>query len=202
MSEFENLNVQIVMRSENPPVVPGIEWNVRKGHCFSQEIFVDVPNVIEVIKKANHDFILPEGVEFRLVTRESGGGSTNTGLAFVIAGLNGETMTPFLVPRGYANSVHAVFAGRSFTIVKAVRDRHFRHVSVVQASVDENGVIDVKPVWSGDIYSHDESTWHEIVTDLLPLRAMAYLDAIATACKKSGCYHCREPHFIKTRDGE
>jgi hypothetical protein len=201
MSEFENLNVQIVMRSENPPVVPGIEWNVRKGHCFSQEISVDVPNAIEIINKANPGFILPEGVEFRLITRESGGGATNTGLAFVIAGLNGEAMTPFLVPRGYANSTHAVFAGHSFTIVKAIRDRLVRYVHVIQASIDDKGFIDAKLLWYGEMSKTDHS-WKEIIKEIVPSKAMAYLDAIAAACEKSGCYHCREPHFIKTRDGE
>ena len=116
---------------------------------------------------------------------ESGGGSTNTGSAQIVAGANGEKVKPLFIPRGYSNGDHAIFVVRpGMLLIDASHDRQGDRITVrriigVEKESEELllEVIGEEENGDGNIDSH-------------------YADAAKAALNKAHCYHCHEAHYV------
>lgn len=115
---------------------------------------------------------------------ESGGGSTNTGGATVLAGAHGEKLKPLFVPRGYSNGNHAIFVLRvGMYIVDAVHDRGGEQVNVYRVvGINADDTVEAELIAE---YKNGDGN----IPDFLESAADAALG-------KSHCYHCREPHYV------
>lgn len=119
---------------------------------------------------------------------ESGGGMTNTGSAVVICGTNGEKVKPLFVPRGYANSDHAIFVVcPGMHVVEAYHDRGGERITVYR--IDAIGVEDD----ADSVKFHEVASWENGDGNL----GDAFEAAATAALQKSYCYHCREAHYIE-----
>lgn len=198
LTRVDNLYVQLVIRTENPPVTDGISWRVLKGHAISQSFHVEGIDCEDQIRRGASTYQKPDEANYRLVASESGGGLTHRGSATIICGLRGEPLIPFFTPKGYANGVHANFSGSGFVIVNATRDNDTRHVTIKLITINEHsGLIWADLLWEGDIDKIGFKGWETSITlNQLPNKVGAYYMAIVAACEKSGCYHCRHVHFV------
>ena len=119
---------------------------------------------------------------------ESGGGYTNTGVASIIAGKDGQPKKAIYVrKRGYlANGEHALIPiSVGDYIIKADHHRGDFEVEIYKIVEVQKEKALIKQV---NYFSTGE--WDAE----LP----AYLEtAVDTAIEKATCYHCREPHYIK-----
>jgi len=121
------------------------------------------------------------------VIRECGGGSTNTGFAEVVAGVNGEALKPLFIPRGYSNAEHALFVARSgMHLVQAEHGKWGESVTVRRV----RGIGNEEDT---DILITELVAEYENGDGNIPDYLQAAADA---ALEKARCYHCREPHYI------
>lgn len=117
---------------------------------------------------------------------ESGGGYTNTGVATIIAGKNGEPKKAIYIRRRgqLANSHHALIPVTvGDYVLKA--DHHRGDFNIF--------IYKIKKILKEEILTEKIGEFSNNEWDHLP----KFLeDAVETAIKKATCYHCREPHFI------
>ena len=117
---------------------------------------------------------------------ESGGGMTNTGYATVVSDANGEALKPLFIPRGYSNGDHAIFV-----IIPGVT--HLIHSS--RGKWGENCQVEkIIEVKDDDSLITETIAEYENGDGNIPPH---FQKAVNAALKKSNCYHCREPHFVK-----
>lgn len=127
---------------------------------------------------------------------EEGGGYSNTGRAVIIAGSQGEALTPLYIRRGghLAGREHALFVIKpGYFIIKAYQSRCDFHILiyVIQSINTEKGIAEIELK-----HEFDEGEWDVEPPDFLK-------DAISAAKKKALCYHCRSPHYYyKTNQEE
>ena len=119
---------------------------------------------------------------------ESGGGSTNTGEATIIAGSNGEKKSPLYIrQRGPLACAHhaliPVDVGDFIITTNHHRGDFETQICRVEEIQAETAVCSI----IGE-YSRGEWTWDEEHHFLIP--------AVDAAWEKATCYHCREPHYI------
>jgi len=120
---------------------------------------------------------------------ENGGGSTNTGMAMIICGSEGQPLAPLFVPRGYSNGDHAIFAVHiGNVIVRAEHSKAGESVTLnrITAIHPDDGSDKANAVIEEPIGSYENG---DSDTDNFTM-------AMSAALEKSKCYHCREPHFI------
>lgn len=136
---------------------------------------------------------------------EEGGGNTNTGDAQVIAGSQGEPLTPIYIKRrGHlACGQHALLpVGEGVWVIRADHHRHDYEVVVAWVDGQELRSRMKKIREQGDdpttyyytfplAYSFNQGEWDKEPPEFLAA-------AIAAAKEKAACYHCRQPHFIKS----
>ena len=143
---------------------------------------------------------------------ENGGGSTHTGFSQVIAGENGERLSPIYVRRSGSLSCnnHALFIAREWMVI--VESDHHREDFIGKIL----RVKKIEKVPCGRIHTAETDPcyicggrgWNfeatvELVTEFsqgewtieVPENLLPALNAGA---EKALCYHCREPHFIET----
>jgi len=122
---------------------------------------------------------------------ESGGGSTNTGFATIIADSDGSPKKPLYIKlRGELScSDHALFVVHEGDVV--INADHHRG----DFSIRVNRIENIKATDDGfaaDLSTLAEYTNGEWSDDKI---AEYYSSAIGAAIKKATCYHCREPHY-------
>lgn len=121
-------------------------------------------------------------------TWESGGGYSNTGVATIIAGKNGEPKRAiYIKKRGHlANGQHALIPLMvGDYIVEANHHRGDFEIEILKVIDFEEETAVVKQV---NCFSMGQ--WDAEVPTYLET-------AVETAIEKATCYHCREPHFIE-----
>jgi hypothetical protein len=121
------------------------------------------------------------------VIHEEGGGSSNTGHAFVICGPQGERVEPLSVPKGESQGVHAVFrAGIGMHVVESEYDRDHEKIVVwrIHQIVFEN---------KEETLVVTEVCRYEDGDDKIQEK---FGNAADAAYGKAHCYHCREPHYV------
>jgi len=120
---------------------------------------------------------------------ECGGGYTSTGYAQVIAGENGEMLTPVYIPRGgpLANGNHALFVVEEGTVVVTVIQKH-GDVSVqvwrIKGIVNDQVTTELITEYRLGEWTSDLEEWQPGIHA-----------AVQAAVDKASCYHCREPHY-------
>ena len=117
---------------------------------------------------------------------ESGGGSTNTGSAHIVAGPNGEKLTPLYIRTGghLSNREHALFAIRKgMYYISTWHHRGDANVQVymIDDIIDEHVILSTK-------YTFVDNQWDIEPPDYLH-------DAINASMDKAKSYHCRIPYF-------
>lgn len=119
---------------------------------------------------------------------ESGGGYTNTGVATIIANIDGQPKKAVYVrKRGHlANGEHALIpVAVGDYVVKANHHRGDFEIEVYKIVEVQKEKALIKQVNNFSTGEWDAE---------LP----AYLEtAVDTAIEKATCYHCREPHYTK-----
>lgn len=120
---------------------------------------------------------------------ECGGGFTNTGEAVIIANVDGTPKRPVYIRRrgSLACDNHALFVIREGDMVIEA-EHHRRDFEIRVWRIDQ--ILEEE----AQLNLLHEFSWGE--WDIDPpenLRA-----AVEAAMKKATCYHCREPHYIKT----
>jgi len=120
---------------------------------------------------------------------EDGGAGTNTGVARIIAAPDGSPMTPVYIRRrgSLASGNHALFIVKPGCFVIEAR-QHRRDFTIeiykIKGFDGDEAILE-------RVNSFDYGEWDtELTPELLP--------AIEAAKEKALCYHCREPHYIKT----
>jgi hypothetical protein len=147
-------------------------------------------------------------VEIRLVTSkkgfptisEGGGGATNTGESRIIAGKDGEKLSPIYIPRrGHlAGGEHAIFiATEGMLICDADHHRCDFTIKIYRiVKLKELGNPQAWPPaeldWWATLEKINEFSEGEWDHDPSPIDLQ--LSEVAT--DKATCYHCREPHYI------
>jgi len=121
---------------------------------------------------------------------ESGGGYRNTGEAMIVAaGKGGQPKKSIYIrQRGpLANENHALIPVKvGDYIIEANHHREDFNIYIYKIQDFEEDVAIVEPV-------------HEFNRGEWDAEPPAFLDAaLEAAMQKATCYHCREPHFIKT----
>lgn len=118
---------------------------------------------------------------------EDGGGVTSSGDAIIVAGENGERLTPLFIPKGRWGSAHALFVARpGMFIVRAEWNREGERVEGFRIEgVKKDGETEflrLVPKWgweNGDGDIPDE-----------------FQKAADAAIEKAHCFHCREAHYV------
>jgi len=213
---FSPPRFQVLLRTETPPQVDGITWQVKHGKSFSQEIEVSQGNgdpmaamglalkdvqahlkagtvPVDVIDKEYAPWNLPPDAECVLVLAEEGGGYTAIGHAAVVCGMHGEKLLPFYAPHGQANKVHAKFTVKKAVVIQVKRDHDAREVSVFKVEVVGMGRVKVEVMW--DVLTNAGS-----LEGWIPNKMLDYKQAILACNGKSNCYHCRHQHYAKIRE--
>jgi len=120
---------------------------------------------------------------------EQGGGYTNTGVATVICGAQGEPLCPvYIRRRGHrACSAHALFIVRpGYHIIQASHHREDFTIEVLSVvNVDTSS----QEVTCELVTKYLEGEWSKPLPDYLTA-------AVKAAVRKALCYHCREPHYF------
>ena len=119
---------------------------------------------------------------------ESGGGSSNTGSATIIAGPHGEPLKALFVPKGYCNGDHVIFVvAVEMVVVTCGHDRSGESVEGVRikaiGTLDDPDELITSPLFS----------W-ENGDGNVPLE---YEGAVKAAREKAHDYHCRRPYFLQ-----
>ncbi|MFA5967220.1 MAG: hypothetical protein WC805_01735 [Patescibacteria group bacterium] len=134
--------------------------------------------------------------EIDLLLEESGGGHTNTGEVWLVAGSTGEALVPgWATNRGYACAGHALFHWYPhYGDVIICHLRRWR--DEWEGSVQLWGWTKNFPILVGELkLSHAQpSGWLGDV-----IFAESYAGIVASALEKSRCYHCREAHFVASK---
>lgn len=126
---------------------------------------------------------------------EWGGGFTNTGDATIIANVDGTPKKAVFIRRkGHlANESHAlVIVNVNDYIIDLFRRRDSYTIRVYQIEefVKSQNGIDWCAVIQ-EVYRFEKGKW-------FPEELPSFLEsAVKAGKKKSNCYHCREPHFVK-----
>jgi len=187
--------LQLVAKTEAPEEIKTvkidneehvIQWSVLRGHSVSQ-----------LFNLYNNNTVLPklENCYWRFLLSENGGGYSNTGHATIICGLNGEKLKPFrVIKRGHlACSEHATFIGQRFVEIHVNHHREDFSVSIYRWTINDN-IVKRTEVWSLD---QSADALYDDVMRSIPRKYDSYKEAIEAGLRKSTCYHCREPHFIR-----
>ena len=143
---------------------------------------------------------------------ENGGGSTHTGFSQVIAGENGERLSPIYVRRSGSLSCsnHALFVIKEGMVI--IESNHHREdftgkilrvKKIEKVPCSRIHTADTAPCyicedrgWNFEatvelVAEFSQGEWSiEVPENLLP--------ALNAGAEKALCYHCREPHFIET----
>jgi hypothetical protein len=184
---------QIILRTENPPPVAGIEWKVKRDKTFSNEMLITAENMADVLVSVDFK-ALPVDAACALILSEAGGGYTTHGYATIVCGLHGERLIPFYSLQGYANAVHAKFSANKAIMVMADRDRESREIIVFKVSVEEMARFSFEQLWEVTTNTFD-------LVNQIPAKVKDFSEAIIAASDKAGCYHCRHVHYVQPRDG-
>lgn len=131
---------------------------------------------------------------------EMGGGATNTGDSQVIAGPQGEALTPLYIKTGghLAGGQHALFVvGAGTIVVSTYHHRGDFKITVSQLTgafgkPDEYGREEAE---AEELCHFSRGEWGEKDPDDFGCR-----EAVQAATDKAQCYHCREPHFMQARE--
>jgi len=129
---------------------------------------------------------------------ERGGGMRNTGKARIIAGENGEVLTPIYIRRrgNLALGEHALFPALAGMVVVSAYHHHGDFY------IEIKKIVAIKPLgveWGAEvevIATHEQGEWDN--EDI----ASMYKDAINAAKAKALHYHCRVPYYIKDKENE
>ena len=143
---------------------------------------------------------------------ECGGGSSNTGSSQVVAGRNGERLSPIYIRRSGSLSCsdHALFIAEEGMVIVRSRQhrgdftgRVLRVKKIEKVPCSRIHTVDVVPCymcedrgWNFEatvelVAEFSQGEWStEVPENLLP--------ALNAGAEKALCYHCREPHFIET----
>lgn len=155
--------------------------------------------ILELVQNTHGIFEVPEILKnfshkLLIECEEYGGGATNTGNAQIICGLSGKALRPFYVPqRGHlAGGTHALFSvPESVVTISFSHHRGDGYVNIRNFSLRKVGecrfVVDEFEVWTGR-------------PEDLPLKFRQYSSAVDATVHKANCYHCREPHYIATKE--
>jgi len=119
---------------------------------------------------------------------EEGGGATNTGSATIIAGLNGERLTPVYVRRSGSLSCgqHALFIVR--TGCRVIMASHWRQDFTIKVYRITSIDLENKTAQLEQLHEFSRGEWDKDPSPDLE-------DAIEAAKDKATCYHCRSPHY-------
>jgi hypothetical protein len=122
---------------------------------------------------------------------ETGGGSTNSGDAVIIAGPRGERLTSVYVPTdGYMTGKHALFAVEvGCHVIEAFYEHPELEIFVyrIEDIEKDNGDYIATMI---PLYFFRDGKWDHEAPEWLA-------DAIVAAEEKSMCFHCREPHYAR-----
>ena len=124
---------------------------------------------------------------------ESGGGYTNTGEATIIAGKDGQPKKTIYIRRrgSLANEEHALIPIEvGDYIIEANHHRGDFEIQIFRITGFEEEERETFAIVE-QINYFSQNEWD---TELPP-----YLEAaVEAAMEKATCYHCREPHYVKT----
>ena len=147
------------------------------------------------MEKVTEKFRLEESRSGLACLWEAGGGYTNTGAAYIIAGHDGRPKKALYIRRrGHlANCEHALIAVDLGDYI--IYSCHHR----LDHSIRIYRIIEIQRMRFNDgnrwyavaelLYTFDQDEW-------LPEYPRHLEDAIAAAMDKSTCFHCRSPHFV------
>ena len=123
---------------------------------------------------------------------ETGGSSTNSGDATIIAGPRGEKLTPIYVPRdGYMTGRHALFIVEpGCHVIEAFYEHPELETYVYRIdTIDKDDKGDYIATVS-QLYYFKNGEWDHDAPEYLA-------EAIVAAEEKSMCFHCREAHYAR-----
>ena len=134
---------------------------------------------------------------------ECGGGFRNTGEAVIIANPDGSPKTPIYIRnRGsLANKHHALFIIRPGDVL--IMANHHREdfeatiYKIIAITGEEAELTEVNRFSEGEWDFPEENPYPETL-GTWGVMPQEYSSAWLAAVAKATCYHCREPHFIKT----
>jgi len=130
---------------------------------------------------------------------ESGGGSTNTGYAQVVAGPHGEPLKPVYVRRrGHLSCAHhALFVVEpKVWLIRADHHREDFEIGVFQLG-------EISPAKQTEGFEAEVVDYFRFEMGEWDREPPKFLEAAIEAAKdKATCYHCREPHFMSEDRGK
>lgn len=178
---------QLVVRTENPPKVEGIEWQILKGHSISQQFYLSDKVSAKI-----------ENAYWRLIAEECGGGATNTGSANIICDDNGLPLKAFRTPRrGHlACGTHALFTCRSCIQVHADHHRRDFNIEITKYEIDTKGKVKIEHLWNLGSSGPADASYSEVLASI-PKRFEKFESAIKAAMDKATSYHCRSVFYAQ-----
>jgi hypothetical protein len=198
VSITKEIQAQMVYRGNPIPEIDGINWTKLKDHAVSQRFPIVTYNIEDYLRSMFGDFYMPVDASWRLITHETGEGLTNKGAAIIVCGMRGEPMVPFTT-EAHEGKPHAEFAGRAFVIVEVTRKNQKRDINLYKIEINSSGAVLINKFHSFSIEKRESEDWIDVIMATVPPHAQAYSKAIAAACEKSGCYHCRHVHYSEAR---
>lgn len=120
---------------------------------------------------------------------EQGGGASNTGSATIIAGLNGEKLTPvYINGRGHLScGSHALFIVKEgYHVISVNHHRGDYEIEIYKiTSINK----EEKTANIELLYEYSRGEWDKEYPEFLE-------SALEAATDKASCYHCREVHYV------
>jgi hypothetical protein len=172
--------IEIVVKTENPPNIEGINWVVLKNHSYAE---ISEPLQIKI----NDSF-------YRLHLTENGGGMSNTGVAEIICNLDGEPLKPVQIRKkgNIANGTHAIFVGKDLIMITAKHHRSDFVIKIEKHSInDMSGRTTIEDIWFGNIFIGKSFD----VKNILPEKFKKFENPVICAIDKAMCYHCKCIHY-------
>jgi len=182
----EKMRISVKLKGENPELVERLREKGVSARLVKGGVVVYLPE-----KEGKYE-VLPEteGGVFHIDVEETGGGTTNTGDANIVASPNGGALRPYR-RGGYCGGPHAYFAiPDKVATVKAERNREGTVIFIEEHKIAREG--NIARIVSSEL-------WRGMAEEL-PELFSHFKDAVEAALQKASCYHCREPHFISGKD--
>jgi len=166
--------------TENWEVFQTLEGKLLDPSLMKGKIIGNFPYANEYIAD------LPENTEYFVKNWEYGGGTTNTGKATVVCGINGEKLKPVRIyTTGHlSNNIHAEFESRRGCQITSLKSGRITVVYYYIKKTSDLIELKTEKIWEGPV-------------DSIPNKFNYLVKAIRVCHAKANIFHCREAIYIK-----